>query len=117
MVNTGNWGKCVQINGMIASEPASMKKEPQAYPEATPSTGGALPQRRGFMSNSDLDLGRKPGGDHGARLGAGAGGLAWAVLTHWGAFPKLSLLEPSFDTQKPLSHPSTVCLTLSVPPA
>lgn len=75
MVNTGNWGKCVQINGMIASEPASMKKEPQAYPEATPSTGGALPQRRGFMSNSDLDLGRKPGGDHGARLGAGAGGL------------------------------------------
>ena len=31
------------------------------------------------MSNSDLNLGRKPGGDHGARLGAGAGGLLFLL--------------------------------------
>lgn len=52
-----------------------------------------------------------------SEVGAGAGGVAWGLLTHWGAFSKLSLLESSVDTQKPPSHPSTVCLKLSVPPA
>lgn len=38
----------------------------------------------------------------------GPGGADWALLTQCGSFSKLSLLEPSFITQKPLSHPSTV---------
>ena len=80
MVNTGNWGKCIQINGMIANEPASMKKEPQAYPVAPPSSGNGLLQCRGLVSNSDLSPGRSQAGVLGRVWGQGLGGLLFLLV-------------------------------------